>query len=76
MEIETTWEGWKKLFQVIVKNDSAPNDHFVNGFAFIPSSPSNVAPQKGIISTHFAQNSTEFGGGGGLPLLLISVDRS
>ena len=29
--METTWEGWKKLFQVIVKNDSAPNDHFVNG---------------------------------------------
>lgn len=65
MEIETTWEGWKKLFQVIVKNDSAPNDHFVNGFAFIPSSPQQCcAPKRNYFHPFCSKFNIVWGGGG------------
>ena len=54
----------KKPFQVIVTKGSAPNDNFLIGFRFIPSSPphppGNVLAKKALFSTHFAQNSTLF----------------
>ena len=70
MEDKTTCNCVKKPFQVIFMQDPAPDDNFLLGFGFIPSSPhsppllSNVVPKKVLISTHFAQNSTLFGVGG------------
>ena len=48
--------------QVIVKIDFVPNER-LNILHFFPTflSPSNLAAKKGLISSHFAQNSTLFG---------------
>ena len=55
---------------------------FFIGFGFIPLSPPptppcNVGPQKGLITTQFAQNLTLCGvGGEGSLVLPISLERS
>ena len=61
MEDKRTWDSLKQPFQVIVTLDSAPNNNFLIGFGFIPSSPNpsshiDVVAKKGLISTHGAQN--------------------
>lgn len=51
--------------EVIVKNDSAPNDHFVNGFAFIPSSPQQCcAPKRNYFHPFCSKFNVVWGGGG------------
>ena len=50
--------------EVIVKNDSAPNDHFVNGFAFIPSSPQQCCAPKRNHFHPFCSKFNVVGGGG------------
>ena len=77
MEAERTWDCVKKpCLQVIVTKDSAPNDNFLIRFGFIPSSPhfsQQFVAEKGLISTHFAQNFTLFGVGGGGSLSFTNI---
>ena len=59
-------EELKKSVHVIVTKDFAPNDRlwihpFVPHFPSPPPPPRQSGGQKGLISTHFVQNSTLFG---------------
>ena len=71
MKAKRTWDCVKKNSS----KDSAPNDNFLIGFGFIPLWPHS--PPSNVVATHVVQNSTLFGVGGEVSLvLLISLERS
>ena len=53
MEIKRTWDSWKNRSLITVTYDCAPNDNFVMGFRFIPSSstpPTMLRPKYPLCS--------------------------